>query len=103
MAKNELATPLGDSAMDETNNAARVVLATWAAARETTGLNATPLLVDVANGDYRLQPTSTLKRAGTRGNAAFKSYTQGPALNPPDIGAYQSTGGAVAATRTVRS
>ena len=28
MAKNELVTPLGDSAMDETNNAARVVLAT---------------------------------------------------------------------------
>lgn len=28
MAKNELVTPLGDSAMDETNNALKITLAT---------------------------------------------------------------------------
>ena len=34
MAKNELATPLGDSAMDETNNALKVTLATTLAGED---------------------------------------------------------------------
>lgn len=36
MAKNELVTPLGDSAMDETNNALKVVLATTIAGEDVT-------------------------------------------------------------------
>jgi len=34
MAKNELVTPLGDSAMDETNNALKVTLATTLAGED---------------------------------------------------------------------
>lgn len=36
MARNELVTPLGDSAMDETNNALKVVLATLLAGEDQT-------------------------------------------------------------------
>ena len=36
MAKNELVTPLGDSAMDETNNALKVTLATALAGEDVT-------------------------------------------------------------------
>jgi len=36
MAKNELVTPLGDSAMDETNDALKVTLATALAGEDVT-------------------------------------------------------------------
>ena len=38
MAKNELVTPLGDSAMDETNDALKVTLATALAGEDSTSL-----------------------------------------------------------------
>lgn len=71
----------------------------------TTAVSGTNLTINtdpLVTSDYKLQPTSPLKRTGTQ-HPYCRDARGRPCWSPPDIGAYQSTSGDPAATRAVRN
>ena len=67
--------------------------AAWQAAQETTALNANPLFLNVGAEDYRLDPASSLVRAGSGASFYARDFRGYRVFLPPDIGAYQSSPG----------
>lgn len=76
--------------------------ATWQAARETTGTNVDPIMVNVLAGDYRLHATSTLRHSGAPWGVRAVDYRGRQCWDRPDIGAYYSSSGDPAPARTAR-
>lgn len=74
-----------------------------ARAQVGTDTQSDPLFVSVDNADYRLLPTSPLHRAGVAigGCKDFRGRVCPP--DSPSVGAYQSTSGDPAATRSARN
>jgi len=69
--------------------------------KEANGLQTDPLFMSTT--DYRLRPTSLLRRAGTGGVLCIDYRGRACYPDRPDIGAYQSSSGDPAATRAARN
>ncbi len=77
-------------------------LGAWQGAQEATAMSADPKFYNFSGGDYRVSPLSSLHRAGTYAHAWDVDFRGRPFWVNPTIGAYESTSGDRAATRTRR-